>query len=96
LLVQLELFCSRNLVLDRLLIVRSPAIRAVALFVCDLQTVVAELTYLVAAGTGSEVLVGEVEFFDAKGASSTVSEEDRETFENHLPTLLVVIDHGVL
>lgn len=62
-----------------LLVVRSSAVRTGALLVGYLQTVVAELTYLISAGAWSEVLVGEVELFNAKGASSAECQQDDQT-----------------
>ena len=59
--------------MNRLFVIRPPAVGAIALLIGDLETVVAELTYLVPARTGSEVLVGEIKFFDAKGALGAVS-----------------------
>ena len=57
---------GRNLELNGFFIIDPPAVGTSALLVCVLQTVEAELAYLVATRTRLEVLVCEVEFFDAK------------------------------
>ena len=61
------LFGGDDLVFDILVVVGSPTCRTQAVHVV-LYVVVAELTYLVAARTRLEALVGEIELFDTQRA----------------------------
>lgn len=57
--------------LNCLFIVDPPAVGAGALLVSILETVEAELTYLISARTGLEILVCKIKFFDAEGTEET-------------------------
>ncbi len=57
---------GRDLELNGFFIINPPAIGTSALLVRVLKTVEAELAYLIPTRTRLEVLVGEIEFFDAE------------------------------
>lgn len=70
LLVEDNILLRRDLELDRLFIVNPPTIRTSAFFIGVLEAVETELTYLITAGTGFEILVCKVEFLNAKGTAT--------------------------
>jgi hypothetical protein len=64
----LELFDVRDLVLDGTFIVSAPTVRASSFFILRLNIVVAELANLISTRTRFEILIGEIELFNAEGA----------------------------